>query len=386
MNTLNRIPVSSPASVAVFRRILTHGPLGRIDVARATGLSQSAVTKAVNPLIEAGFVVETIPDDRGELGVGRPVNPLAVAHGRAHIIGVKVTGTTTYGVLTDLSGVQIAFATARNRAHDVREIIDSIAEVVDQIRETNPGPAVDGLGVAISGDVDRTAGIIRDSPLLGWTDVPLRHLLETRLALPVTVENDVRALTIAEHLFGAGRDARSFAVVTIGEGIGCGLFVNGRIVDGAYGVSGEIGHLPLAPRDLVCSCGRHGCVETVASTRAIVDRVRTATGMPDLEAADVIRLAHENHLPSIEAFEAAGEVIGAALAALINIIGPERVIIAGEGALEYELYADRLKSTIAEHAFGAAAKAELTLTKHTFFDWALGAAVCVIEEIAAGSI
>ncbi len=91
--------------------------------------------------------------------------------------------------------------------------------------------------------------------------------------LPVVVTNDVRALTVAEHWFGVGVDADSFAVVTIGSGVGCGLYINGEVVSGAYGVSGELGHLPLAPGDLVCTCGRRGCVETVASSDAILARV-----------------------------------------------------------------------------------------------------------------
>jgi predicted NBD/HSP70 family sugar kinase len=200
------------------------------------------------------------------------------------------------------------------------------------------------------------------------------------------VENDVRALTVTENLFGAGRDVSSLAVVTIGAGIGCGLFLNGRIVRGAHGVSGEIGHLPLASDDLVCSCGRRGCVETVASTQAIVDRVRTVTGRADLTIDDVFALAHDGDPAAVDAFAAAGTAIGAALAALVNLVGPELVVIAGEGVTEYDLYADRLRATFAEHAFGAAMDCEIVLTPHTFNDWARGAAACVIEEMAAGSL
>jgi predicted NBD/HSP70 family sugar kinase len=98
----------------------------------------------------------------------------------------------------------------------------------------NPNPAA----------VTIQAIILCSSPLLGWRDVPIRDLLETRLRAPVTVENDVRALTASERVLGAGVDIESFALVTIGAGIGCGIFVNGGIVDGSHGVSGEIGHLP----------------------------------------------------------------------------------------------------------------------------------------------
>lgn len=383
-SALERIPVSSPASIAVFRRILTHGPVGRVDVARATGLSQAAVTKAVSPLIAAGFVTEA-DGPRVDPGVGRPANPLAVTRDRAYLVGVKVTAERTYGVLTDLGAVTLAQSDVANDSSSLEDVVRSIKTVVETLTQSSPTGRIDGTGVAVSGDVDRESGTVRDSPLLGWGDVALQRRLETMLGVPVTVENDVRALTVAENLFGAGRDAVSFAIVTLGAGVGCGLFLNGRVVRGAHGVSGEIGHLPLASDELVCSCGRRGCVETVASTQAIVDRVRAATGRPDLTREDVFALAHAGEPAAVTAFAAAGEVIGAALAALVNLVGPELVIIAGEGVVEYDLYADCIRDTFAQHAFGGALDCEIVLTAHTFDDWARGAAVCVIEEISAGT-
>ncbi len=382
MTTLNRIPVSSPASVAVFRRILTHGPIGRVDVSRATGLSQAAVTKAVTPLIAAGFVVEAEAARSGP-AIGRPVSPLEVVHGRAHIVGVKVTAERTYGVLVDLGANVVARVETANRSREVDDVVDAIREVVAAL---GAGAAIDGVGVAVSGDVDRAHGMVRDSPLLGWRGVALGERLEAAIGIPVVVENDVRALTVTEQFFGAGRDAESFAVITIGTGIGCGLFLNDRIVNGSHGVAGEIGHLPLASSDRVCSCGRRGCVEAVASTGAIVAQLREQLGDPSLEIGDVFRLAHEGEPAAVAAFATAGEVIGGALAALVNLTGPELVVIAGENVTEYGLYEDRIRAAFAEHAFGAAADCQIVLRPHTFDDWARGAAACVIEVIASGVV
>ncbi|PYC64317.1 sugar kinase [Micromonospora arborensis] len=385
MTDLERIPVRSPASVAVFRRILTHGPIGRVDIARATGLSQAMITKAVTPLMAAGFVEES-EFTRTENGVGRPISPLAVVRNRTYLAGIKVTADRSYGVLTDLGADPLAQVEAGHANSGPDEVLRAMNQIARELRRRSPSGRLDGIGVAVSGDVDRAAGVVRDSPLLGWRSVPLRERLQALTGTPVTVENDVRALTLTENMFGAGRDAATLAVVTIGAGIGCGLFLNGRIVQGAHGVSGEIGHLPLAPGDLVCTCGRRGCVETVASTRAIVDRVRSAAGKAALTIDDVFDLARRGDPDAVAAFAAAGEMIGAALAALVNLVGPELVIIAGESVTEYDLYADRLRATFAEHAFGAAIDCDIVLTPHTFNDWARGAAVCVIEEMAGGSL
>lgn len=380
---LERIPVSSPASVAVFRKILTHGPIARTDVAKRTGLSAAAVTKAVHPLINAGYVQEA-HFERGDVGRGRPMSPLEVTRGRSHVIGVKVTADGVYAVLTDLGAVPLRSAQHEMPGHTVDEVVLAITTVVERLVAQSPGITVSGVGVSVSGDVDMVGGVVRDSPLLGWKSVGLRDSLELAIAYPVTIENDVRALTTASQMFGLGVDASSFAVVTIGAGIGCGIFVNGEVVQGAFGVSGELGHLPLAPGDLMCSCGRRGCVETVASSSAILERVRTGLGDSALTMDDAIALAHDGDQTATAAFAEAGEVIGAALAALVNLIGPELVIIAGEGVAEYDLLADRIKSTFSEHVFGSAGQCEIVVRSHTFDEWAQGAAVMVIREIATG--
>lgn len=379
---MDRVPVTSPASVAVFRRILTHGPLGRVDISRATGLSQAAVTKAVAPLISAGFVVEG-GEHRAAPSIGRPVSPLIVAHDRAHIIGVKITAERTYGVLTDLGAHTLARTDEVNASASLDDVLAAVARVVDTLRAATDTP-IDGLGVAVSGDVDREGGIVRESALLGWRDVPLARALEETTGIPTVLENDVRALTVTELLFGSGRDAESFAVVTIGTGIGCGIYLHGRIVQGAHDVAGELGHLPLAS-DAVCACGRRGCVEAVASTAAVLDLVRRGHGDDELTIDDAFALAHRGDAVARDAFERAGAAIGSALAALVSLIGPQLIVIAGESVTEYELYETQLRAAFAEHAFGAAGDCEIVLRPHTFDDWARGAAACVIETIARGA-
>lgn len=391
------LPLATPAGVEVLTRILTQGPIPRVEIARRTGLSQAAVTKAVAPLIEAGFVTDqpvSVPADdasesRAELGIGRPVSPLTVVPDSISVIGLKVTPTDLIGVTTDFrAGIRAvrhqqvtdmsADAVIKRLADLANELIATLDDPVDPA-----GPLI-GIGVAVSGDVDARHGVVRDSPFMGWRDVPVAALLSSQLEVPVVVSNDVRALTVAEHWFGVGVDADSFAVVTIGSGVGCGLYINGEVVSGAHGVSGELGHLPLAPGDLVCTCGRRGCVETVASSDAILARVRETTGRTELDLSGAIELAHSGDARAREAFDRAGEVIGSALAAMVNLVGPELVVIAGEGVADYDLYDQRMRQAFSEHAFGAAGDCRLMLRSHTFDDWARGAATTVIRSYVRG--
>ena len=376
----------------MLTRILTQGPIPRVEIARRTGLSQAAVTKAVAPLIETGFVTEqgAVPAEvDSQLGIGRPVSPLTVVPSSVSVIGVKVTPTSLIGVTTDFTAGILSVRHEKLDDTAPERVIERLAELVKALigslksGEASAGPLI-GIGVAVSGDVDARHGVVRDSPLMGWRGVPVAELLGKRIKVPIVVTNDVRALTVAEHWFGVGVNADSFAVVTIGSGIGCGLYINGEVVSGAYGVSGELGHLPLAPGNLVCTCGRRGCVETVASSDAILARTRETTGRADLDLAGAIKLAHEGDEHAREAFDRAGEVIGAALAAMVNLVGPELVVIAGEGVAEYDLYEERMRQTFADHAFGAAGDCRLMLRSHTFDNWARGAAATVIRSYVRG--
>ena len=386
------LPLATPAGIEVLTKILTQGPIPRVEIARRTGLSQAAVTKAVAPLIEAGFVtdqpVAADPETpvESQLGIGRPVSPLTVVADSVSVIGLKVTPTDLIGVVTDFTAGIRAVRHLRLSKRSAETVTAKLVELARELIEDAASSArpLIGIGVAVSGDVDAVHGVVRDSPFMGWRDVPLAASLTAALDVPVVVTNDVRALTVAEHWFGVGVNADSFAVVTIGSGVGCGLYINGEVVSGAHGVSGELGHLPLAPGELVCTCGRRGCVETVASSDAILARARETTGKPKLDLSGAIELAHAGNEHAREAFDRAGEVIGSALAAMVNLVGPELVVIAGEGVADYDLYEQRMREAFAAHAFGAAGDCELMLRSHTFDDWARGAAATVIRSYVRG--
>ncbi len=380
-----RPSLGTAKSAEIFTRIITHGPVSRLDIGRLTGLSQAKVTKTVSPLIESGYVA--VGEHAEHSFPGRPVRPLSVVPRSMIAVGVKVNEGEIFAVTVNLGNEVLGSTRRRLRSHDpettVAAIVASVESLIEQLGED--AAHLTGVGVSVSGDIDSSTGTVRHSPLLDWTQVALGGELEARIGLPVTVENDVRALAKAEHWFGVGKDATSFAIVTIGAGIGCGIYVNGDVVVGSHGVAGEIGHLPLASYDAICVCGRRGCVEAVASSHAILEAVRAGRSDPDLTLADAIRLAHEGDASAVDAFERAGTAIGAALAATVNLFGPEVVVIAGEGVMDYDLYERRFREEFLAHAFGAAANCRLVVRRHTFTDWARGAAVASLRETIAAA-
>ncbi|MFG2780440.1 ROK family protein [Streptomyces prunicolor] len=374
-------PAHTPAVSQVFTIVLSHGPLTRLEVARRAGLSAAAVTKAVRPLMEAGYLAEGADQDAPP-ALGRPANLVRVDGGRALFIGVKVTGDEIIGVLADLC---CRIRVARHvplTDHDPKAVLSSIADLAQELRTEadDLGIQVLGLGLAVSGDVDRGEGIVRYSPFLEWRDVRLAELAAMTTGLPVTVDNDVRALTVAEQWFGAGAGLTDFAVVTVGAGIGCGLVVHGQVVAGAHGVAGEIGHVVVDPAGPLCHCGNRGCVEAIAGDAAIVARVREVTGVQVADTAEALALAHQGDAGAREVYARAGEAIGRGIATVVNLFGPERVIISGEGLAAYDLFAEQIRDSFAEAAFGSAARCDVHTRPLPFDEWARGAAATAIQS------
>ncbi|MFF4486720.1 ROK family protein [Streptomyces sp. NPDC001544] len=377
-------PAHTPAASQVFTTLLSHGPLTRLEAARRAGLSPAAVTKAVRPLLQAGYLVEDA-DENARPTLGRPANLVRVDGERALFAGVKVTGDEAIGVLTDLC---CRIRLARRVPLPDRTtgaVLASVADLTHALRVTagDPNLPVLGAGIAVSGDVDRAEGVVRYSPFLEWRDVALAELAETVCGLPVTVDNDVRALTVAEQWFGAGVGLSDFAVVTVGAGIGCGLVVHGRVVAGAHGVAGEVGHVAVDPAGPLCHCGNRGCVEAIAGEAAIVARVREVTGRRVRDGAEAVALAHEDVAGVREVYAKAGEAVGRGIATVANLLGPQRVIISGEGLTAYDLFAGHIRDAFTAAAFGSAARCDVQIRPLPFEEWARGAAAAAIQSFIA---
>ncbi len=173
----------------------------------------------------------------------------------------------------------------------------------------------------MAGVVDRRQGICRFSPFLHWHSVPLRHLIEQRLGLPVVIENDVNTLTMAEQWFGAGVGVSDFLVITLGRGIGMGMVLNGHLYRGGCGGGGEFGHITMVPDGPRCDCGKRGCLEALVADPAILQRMRTAFGR-QLMMDEAVALARQGDPTAQGIFAAAGRTLGLAIADLVNTFNP----------------------------------------------------------------
>ncbi|MER6945942.1 ROK family transcriptional regulator [Nonomuraea sp. NPDC000554] len=377
---------ATPAASAVLALLLTEGPLSRVEMARRLDLSSTAVTKAARPLLDAGYLHE-LASERTAPGSGRPVSPLAVTAEREYFVGVKVTTDDLVdeivGVLCDLQA-QVRVSVRRPLPDRSPEaVVVELAALVDELLDAGSDyrARTRNLGIAISGDVDRARGLVRLSARFGWRDVPIGQLAAEATGLSVAVENDVKALTVAEHWFGEGVGTDSFALVTVGAGIGCGIVVDGRLLTGGFGVAGEIGHICVDPDGAPCRCGNQGCVETVATTGAILAAARAASGEADMTFGRAVERARAGDEAVKEVFAKAGTAIGLAVAAMVNIAGPERIVVSGEGLDTYDLFEERIWASFAAHAFGAAVQAPVFIRPLPFEEWARGAAAVSLRAL-----
>jgi predicted NBD/HSP70 family sugar kinase len=369
----------------LFAEILTAGPLSRTQLAQRTKLSQSTVTKVVNPLIIAGYLVET---GETSTGMGRPQRMLAVAAERHTVIGVKIGVDRVTGVLTDLRArVLIQRSRTLSAGHDPAAALAACASVASDLASgTDVREHVLGVGVGVGGHVDGATGTVIHSGVLGWHDVEVAAPVATATGLPTLVGNDVDALAVAERWFGAAREADPFALVTVGAGIGCGLFLGGEPFTGAAGLAGELGHIPMRASDDLCGCGNRGCLETAASDAAVL-RAIAATGEDCASIERAIGLARDGHPAARAAFESMGEALGLGLATVCNLVNPRRIVLAGERAEAFDLFGEACERAWREHAFSSAAEhCELVVDATDDTQWARGAGCLVIREAVDASV
>jgi predicted NBD/HSP70 family sugar kinase len=233
----------------------------------------------------------------------------------------------------------------------------------------------------MAGVIDRDRNLVRHATYFGWHNLAFAQMVEERVGLPVIVDNDLNALTIAEHWFGSGRGVADFVVISLGRGVGMGMVLDGRLYRGSRGGAGEFGHTTVVPDGPLCVCGKRGCLEALISDPAIAQRAAAALGRTmSVQEAVHAALGGDAALQSI--FASAGRTLGLAVANLVNVLNPALVIISGEGVRAGELITVPFQRALREHCFDGLAD-ELQIVTEPWGDeaWARGAASLLLSEL-----
>jgi predicted NBD/HSP70 family sugar kinase len=315
LRELNRLRV-----VEALRR---RGNASRGEIADATGLSRTTVTTLVADLQVRGLVIETgASNGRGR---GRPPVQLRLDPSAGAAIGIDFGHSHVHVAVADLSATVLG---ERRVALDVdgapaRALDVAAALGHELIARAGLDPRrVVGAGMGLPGPLGASA-ILR-----GWAKLEPANELTKRLGIPATVGNDANLGALAELSLGAGRGMRDLVYLKLASGIGAGLVLGGRLHRGATGIAGEIGHVQVKQDGAVCRCGNRGCLETVASARALLESLKPAYG-DDLTVRTMLELATDGNHSAQRVIKDAGRAIGRAVADLCNSLNPEAIVVGG---------------------------------------------------------
>lgn len=368
----------------VLNLVRERRAISRADIARVTGLSPSTVTSITASLIADELLVEEGREDREHARsgvVGRPATRLRVDPAARHVVGVKLAPELLTATVTDLDAEPLAIVSLPHGAHTtIVEIADLFSTALDQLLDEAQlcGEEPLGIGIGMPGAIDPATGDVTRSPLPEWAGSGLVGTLEARLGVPVLIDNDVNTLTVAEHLYGAGRGLDHLLVVSIGRGIGMGAVIDGTIVRGVHGALGEIGHIVSVPDGRPCWCGKRGCLEAEAAEPAIVRDVLTAIDRV-VPPEQLALLAEEDG--RVEAIlRRAGRMVGTSIGAAVRMFDPQRVVVSGEGVRLGTHYLDGIRDGVLTTLLP---EGELDLVFEPWGDeaWARGAASLVLREL-----
>ena len=359
-----------------------HQPMSRADLARRSGLQRSTVSAIVDQLIGEGWVTEGAI---GRAPRGRRPRFLHLNVERAGIIAVDLRPeTTTIG----LSGVdarfvmQTAWRTPRQPAEFVRELSRTVA----QFRRVHPQMVCEGVGVSLPGRVD-SSGRLVFAPNLGWTEINLLREIEAAVKLPVVLENAANACALAELWFGGHPErVRHLIAVTVSEGIGVGLLVNGQIVHGGTAMAGEFGHVTIDENGPECPCGKRGCWERYASNSAAAqyyasESTARAPGSPHpVRFEEVLRSADQGDALAVRALERMAESLGAGLAMLATGLAPDVIVIVGEVTGAWRRVGPIVSDVMTRRSLPALAATRIVPTDLAMQPRLRGAATLVVQQ------
>jgi predicted NBD/HSP70 family sugar kinase len=350
---LSDLPVASSETARhLNRRVILNlirdkQPISRADLARLSGLQRSTVSLITEELIEERWVVE---GTTGRLPRGRRPT-LLLLNQRRRIVCIDIRPKRTFFGISDVNGVfsfQESIPTAPDPDRGIRQIIARLRPLL----KTRTEDPFEGIGISLPGRIDYTTQKLTFAPNLKWPAVDLKTPIERETGLEVALENAANACALAEIWFDRTHAMRNLVTVTVSEGIGMGIIADGRLVRGANGMAGELGHFPLQPDGPQCGCGKRGCWEVLGSDQAAIRYYfeSAARGsrarQPDLEFNALLRMADQGDTLAIKALDKMAAQLARGVRMIIAGVDPEAILFVGEFTAAWDRFENRIKQEV----------------------------------------
>lgn len=339
----------------ILQTIHRHQPVSRADLARLTGLQPSTVSVIIGDLIQEGWV---LPGSLGRLPRGR--RPTFVALNDKHVmLAIDVRPGKANLAVVDINGKilnrsVIPFSAPKGSKADARKVIAKVARAARSLKIATRDRNFQGVGVSVSGRVDQKTHHMLFSPNAPWAEIDLYKEFNSVLHTGIEMENAANACLFGERWFGEFGDTSNMIAISVAEGIGSGLFIDGRMLHGRDNLAGEFGHIPFDDSGPLCGCGNRGCWETFASNRAGLRYYREL--VPDSRISSFQELLDRALAGEIEALRAIDKM-AAALARGLTIISaglsPEVILIAGDCTALWSRISPVLESQLIARSFTA---------------------------------
>jgi len=321
----------------IYRVIEKHAPISRVKIAKISRLAPASVTKITRQLLDNGIITETA---RQASTGGRCAISIAPNSDSINVLAIKVgrklLSLSRYNLSGDnLSNKQVNIESA-NGEQLIEQLLAEIELVINQ--GSSSGEKISALSLTLAGLINPKLGRVIYTAREGFNNIPLVEIIEQRFNIPTFIGNHTRCLALAEHYFGASRECLDSILITIHHGVGSGIIIQGKWLLGENCNIGEIGHIQVNPAGRQCHCGNFGCLETEVSDNVITEKVRTAISYggltritPEtLTIENIYQAAADNDPLCQKIVEDAATYLGKTVAMLVNLLNPEKIIIAGK--------------------------------------------------------
>jgi predicted NBD/HSP70 family sugar kinase len=325
----------------VLNLIRRRQPISRADLARVSGLQRSTVSLITEQLTQEKWVVH---GPIGRLPRGRRPTFLRLNDRRAIVVADLRPAQTTVGI-ADVNGNFLSQETIPTS--DPRCTAETLAARIRHLMDVHSDLVFEGVGISLPGRFNEKTQRVIFAPNLGWPEFDFKGALEKATRMRVELENAANACVLAEVWFGHMEKIRDFVVVTVSEGIGTGLFLNGQLIRGRDGMAGEFGHVSLDPEGPPCACGGRGCWEVYGSNRAALRYYRElnpASG--ELSFQNLLALADSGDEHALRALERMFQILGRGMRMIAAGLAPEEIVVVGELTRQWRRFGSLLENEV----------------------------------------
>lgn len=373
-------------TASVLNMIRISGQISRADIARATGLTPATVSNITAEIIDLGLIKET---ERGESSGGRKPILLSINRKACFFGSIHISSENVEAAVSDVGADLLAHKTSPLGSSASPEDVVAIGlRLLENAMKEAGVKRLSGIGVCTHGLVRADDGILVFAPNLGWANVAIGGMIKSATGLPVAVENDVRAMALAESWCGLARGVKDYVYLYIGTGIGGSIVNDNELYKGQRGFAGEFGHMTIEPNGPLCSCGSHGCLQTLASETAILKRYAERRGIlggkefQKIDFLSLIEAVKNGDDLALEEILKSVRYIGIEVGNIINTLSPSLIVINGHITKLSASISPVLKMEIGRHCMkDLQDNVNIAFSKLSDEAPIRGAATCIIRQL-----